>query len=521
MANNTRISNTGTVTQGLGDDASVQVNPVNQSVGAGIGSGDVRVGAGINAQGQANVGVGTQTGEGNISAGLQYDPKNPTGTNIGVGYQSDTGGDVQFGINAGYNVASGSFGVTPTVTIGDTKEAQTGGQVGATAGTIIGGAIGGPIGAAAGSLIGSAVGSVAGGQFTHSIAQEEENKRDTIINRFKDNGIWGEDYTITNPDGTTFKFGDDGERAWKDPSRRVDKEGDRGLYNYETDYTSDLDYLSGMAGISLSRSLNGGTNKAIDQVGNEFGNAFLGGAKGKEFNQETFNQVMGNARAGFAKSGIKSKEDYLALANQAFGQGRINDTDYAVMQQTAQLVYDNNFGVAQQLMGGRWKGVEAAGKTPSQQTARTQTPGRGGSRVRSPYLTGEEAQASVQPLLDIYRAAAQRAGVNGASQGLRNAARLSQAAGLVSGAAGAYRGINQATGGALNEYIKDGFQGLREAVGAYQSEETVAPEVSDVGTYDDYGTIDGQISEGEYDLGSDSSVDFGYNAEDADYDLSY
>lgn len=509
----TRVSNTGTVSQSLGDDASVQLNPSNQSVGIGANFGEVRAGLGVNAQGQGNAGVSTQTGEGNVGFGV-----NSSGT-VGAQYQSDLGGDVQFGVGVGYNVYGGGVGVTPTVTIGDSEQAKTGSQVGAAAGAAVGTAILPGIGTAVGSFLGSAAGSVIGDQFRDSVNQREKNKRDSVINRLKDQGFVGEDYIWHNPDGSTFDLSD--EKTTRPWARKLSDDAPD-LTPYQIDFSNDPDYTAGMMGITLARIMGGGITKHIDQTGNRFGNAFLGSVGyGNVLTPETFATISTNARAAYAKSGIKSKEDMLALANQMFADGRINDTDYAVMNQTAGLVYDNNFSAAQSLMGGRWRGVGLAASTPSGGSAGSGNSG-GNPRVHSPFISGEEAQASVQSLLDIHRRGVERNGLNRPSRGLRNAASLAQAAGLVSSAAGVYRGINQATNGALNQYVNDGLQGLREALGL--GNETPQDQSAIQGNGGGSGGaefgLDGEISPGEYDLDSSGALDYGSADYSSDYTLS-
>jgi hypothetical protein len=77
--------------------------------------------------------------------------------------------------------------------------------------------------------------------------------------------------------------------------------------------------------------------------------------------EENFGKMQANLRAMFAQSGIASREDGYALANQAFAEGRLNDIDQIATHQGLDLAFnDNGYQSAQMLMAGRWKGVEVA-----------------------------------------------------------------------------------------------------------------------------------------------------------------
>jgi len=95
---------------------------------------------------------------------------------------------------------------------------------------------------------------------------------------------------------------------------------------------------------------------------------------------------------------------------------------------------------------------------------------------------------------------------------------LSQAAGLVSGVVGAYKGVNKITDGALGEYVKGGLSALRESLGWMDS---------GGGGSTDVGGLDGEISPGEYNLDASPSLDYssssdsGYSLSDSELDLSF
>lgn len=415
-----RVTPSGNVVVGIDSHTGIGVNPVTQSVGVGRREGNLNVGAGINT-------VGT------------------VGGNVGV-----QGRDVSVGIGGGFNLpAGGAPVVTPTVQFGSGRGNVQGGQAGGTAGSAVGGLVGGPLGAGIGSLVGSAAGSLIGGAFNESRGSREHKERDSYRNAFRDAGLWDSDYTLVLPDGTVANFNQDSSQSthsWRDVGRTVNNEGGRDLYAYETDYTNDLDYLSGMAGMALARIISGASNKPTDQLGQLIGNQALGSAgHGADFNQDTFSTVMTNMRAMYARAGINNKDDMLALANTMFSQGRVDDLGYATMEQVAGVMFDNDYTTAQALMQGRWAGIEGASQAEA---------GNSNSSARSPYISLTEAQRSLAPFFDAYRQ--RTGGVQAAgSRGAQTAARIAEGAGTITAIAGAARAVDDLTGGRVSQGVRD------------------------------------------------------------------
>lgn len=146
--------------------------------------------------------------------------------------------------------------------------------------------------------------------------QKEGKRRESSLGSLADMGI-----------DTELTFGD---RGFRNSSAAIGGQ-DKPLRDYEVDYTNDLDYVAGMAGINLSRLTHGKSDKATDQAGNYLGNKFLSGVGfGKDLTQENFNKTMEGARADYSKAGIQNKDDYLTLANKAFADGRMDDSQYAI-----------------------------------------------------------------------------------------------------------------------------------------------------------------------------------------------
>ena len=149
-----------------------------------------------------------------------------------------------------------------------------------------------------------------------------------------------------------------------------------------------------MSGIALSRLLNGGKGKNVDQLGNQLGNAGLGKiGYGQELTPENFNTVMQNQRSMYAKAGIKSKSDAYALTDRMLKEGRINQIDAVTMQQAFNMMYDTNgYDTAKRLMAGRNRGAEVAHQNADVPPPRIRTtdnkpvdvrniPGREGSTI--------------------------------------------------------------------------------------------------------------------------------------------
>lgn len=200
--------------------------------------------------------------------------------------------------------------------------------------------------------------------------------RDGVRSVFNKLGLSDKNGVVTLADGSKASIGIDGhgnQRSAFDSSKVQNYKGKK-LNAWDVDYTNDLDYAAGMGGIALSRIATGGADKAIDQVGGNIGNASLSNiGYGKEFTPENFNKMAQNQRAMYAKAGIKSKADAFQLANQAFAEGRLNDTQLVAAHQAFNFIFDDNgYASAQSLMAGRWRGVEVAheeAKLPEAATA--------------------------------------------------------------------------------------------------------------------------------------------------------
>lgn len=138
--------------------------------------------------------------------------------------------------------------------------------------------------------------------------------------------------------------------------------------------SNDLHYAAGISGVALSRIVNGGNNKSIDAVGAKLGNMTLGTSKGEsQLTPDNFQKVSTNIKATYSKLGVKSKSDAYQLANQAYAEHRINETDLASMHRTFDMVFDpSGYDIAQQLVLGKDRGLS----TPTASQAPVNTPKR-------------------------------------------------------------------------------------------------------------------------------------------------
>lgn len=173
------------------------------------------------------------------------------------------------------------------------------------------------------------------------------------------------DYNITLADGTKVNMGyddKDGSHEFRDTSLVPEGNEIRTLHAYDVDYTNDLDYSANIMSASLMRLVSGGKGTGVDQIASQLANASIANVGyGQDMTEANYAKAQANMRGFFAQSGIKSKEDAYALANQAFSEGRLNEMDLVQMHQGIDMTFDKNgFNSAQQMMPGRHKGIAVA-----------------------------------------------------------------------------------------------------------------------------------------------------------------
>lgn len=233
--------------------------------------------------------------------------------------------------------------------------------------------VGGPAGWAIGG--GLLAVSVLGNAIKTGTTNKEHIARNELRGYLKEQANFVDpDSNVVLADGTTFSLGqenDEGRHSVAHPEmlsaeQKAGGEDDRSsgesLRAYDCDYTNDLDYVSTMSGTTLMRMLAGGSDTSIDQLGCSLGNAGIANiGYGQAMTRENFDKMMANHRGFYAKAGIGSKTDAYQLANAAFAEGRLDEMGHTQAIQSINMMFDENgFDTAQQLMGGRWKGIEVA-----------------------------------------------------------------------------------------------------------------------------------------------------------------
>ena len=196
---------------------------------------------------------------------------------------------------------------------------------------------------------------------------ESQMKRDAVRGVIKKSGLADSDYNVTLADGSKASIGIDGHGGYHEArySDQINwKEGGKNgkLQSFDIDYTNDLDYASGMGGMTLSRLLTGGSATNIDQIGGQLGNAAISNiGYGKDMTEDNFNKMAANMRSFYAKSGINSKVDGYALVKQAYADGRLDDTQAVAAHQTLDFLFDSDGYIkCKSLMAGRQAGTAAA-----------------------------------------------------------------------------------------------------------------------------------------------------------------
>ena len=199
--------------------------------------------------------------------------------------------------------------------------------------------------------------------------EEHQVTRDAYRSDLQQRGMLDDKYQITLADGSQFDMGQDGSTGIHQATRpdQLTKGGDGPMHSYDVDYTNDLDYATSMGCITLSRLMYGGAGRDTDSIGGQLTNAAISSVGyNQEMTPENYAKSMENTRAFYAQGGIKSADDAKQLANMAFAEGRMDATEHATALQAIDLVYNpNSYSKAQQLMAGRWRGIETAAQSPT------------------------------------------------------------------------------------------------------------------------------------------------------------
>lgn len=129
-------------------------------------------------------------------------------------------------------------------------------------------------------------------------------------------------------------------------------------------------YLASLSGIALARIVSGRASKEADSDGIKLAKAVNAN------NPADFAKLQVQTRALYANFGVNSKSDAYQLSNQAYAEGRINDSDLVAMHQVYDLIYNvDAFGELEQLLEGREKGLEIV-RTEGPDASNTMTDGQ-------------------------------------------------------------------------------------------------------------------------------------------------
>lgn len=191
-----------------------------------------------------------------------------------------------------------------------------------------------------------------------------------------------------------------GKRPATNPQGLAPSHRNKMFIEHHTDYTNDLDFLAGMGGTTLLRVASGSTDKVIDQLGAELGNAALSNiGHGKELNEETFSKLKANLLVQYSKAGVTSKDTGYQLAKALGEAGKIKRSEQMAIQHTLDLLYDaDGYVKAQRLSGGkRGDGVQAIldkGNKAPQDAAKPAEPKGKGLLTREAIIAQNRARYS-------------------------------------------------------------------------------------------------------------------------------
>lgn len=200
---------------------------------------------------------------------------------------------------------------------------------------------------------------------------KDQVARDGVRGNLQKRGFIDKQYNVSLADGSLVNIGVDGKgglHGITDSNRLSEDHKKNGfgrggqLHAYDVDYTNDLDYTANMGTGTLMRLLSGGKQDASDKIGGQLANAAVSQVGfNQEMTESNFNKTIDNVRSFYVQAGITSKADAYQLANMAYAEGRLNQTDLVTAHQSINVVFDEDgYEQAQQLMGGRDRGADIA-----------------------------------------------------------------------------------------------------------------------------------------------------------------
>jgi hypothetical protein len=288
------------------------------------------------------------------------------GIMAGVGTAVAVGG----AIYAGHNIIK-NWGERNTA-----AGAANGMALGASVGSLVPG-IGTLAGAAIGAALGAAVGQIKAGKHEDNIIRDSIRKGLTDVG-FLEYGGKGDkqNFYLTLANGSKYDISgehQEGEylkdangnvikdtlkegRTWYDKSK---VQGDPGasdkLRPFNVDYTCDLDYMTSLSGMGLSKLMGLPNDKSqAEHLGGYFTNAATSNAASRDFTPENFTNSMANMRPFYEKAGFTSEDQVNKQAETLFNSGKIDQGAFDQIRQGASMVFTNNYELASNLNKTRW-----------------------------------------------------------------------------------------------------------------------------------------------------------------------
>jgi len=130
-----------------------------------------------------------------------------------------------------------------------------------------------------------------------------------------------------------------------------------------------LNYAAALAGIALSRIVSGKVAPDVDKEGVTLAN------KIHDSSNAEWAKLQINLKGYYASFGVSSKADSYQLSNQAYSEGRVDESDLVAMHEIFDVVYDQNgLEIVQRLMNGKDRGLEIVSE-PEDNPKNTMTDG--------------------------------------------------------------------------------------------------------------------------------------------------
>lgn len=114
-----------------------------------------------------------------------------------------------------------------------------------------------------------------------------------------------------------------------------------------------LNYAASLAGIALGRLVSGKVEEQVDKEAVRIANMI------HDSSNAEWAKLQINLKGYYASFGVSSKADAYQLSNQAYSEGRINESEIVAMHEIFDFVYDQNgLELVQRLLNGKDRGLE-------------------------------------------------------------------------------------------------------------------------------------------------------------------